>query len=224
MPNMSSNGNIPRSQLGRIPGNGWLRKDAAAAYTAMHKESMRRFGVSMALYEGSIRRTYRPLSAQWLAWNTLPRGQAAYPGTSNHGWGLAVDLMSYAQRRVVDQIGAKYGFSKSWSDAQHEWWHIRYRPGVWNGRVEKPSPFHVLTSREKKLVRKLKYHRAGMRKEERSGRGSKWYKHLKWARYWKAKIRRQMQRLQADGRKSGWDKDNRGQRYQVLAKVYKGEI
>lgn len=86
----------------------------------------RRVGVDLKIWEGPIRRTYRPLSAQWLAWNSLPRGQAAYPGTSNHGWGKAVDLMNWSQRRFIDRYGAPYGWQKRWSDAQHEWWHIKW--------------------------------------------------------------------------------------------------
>lgn len=127
---MASNGQLPASALRPIPGNGQLRNDAARAYIALHLLASRK-GVSMVITEGAIRRTYRPLSAQWLAWNTLPRGQAAYPGTSNHGWGLAVDLMSFAQRRMVDLYGAAFGWSKRWSDAAHEWWHLKFRPGVW---------------------------------------------------------------------------------------------
>lgn len=140
-----ANGRLPASTLARVPGSGpfggpVLRKDAAGLYNALHAESMRRFGVSMELHEGEIGRAYRSFPRQEIAWRTLPRGQAARPGTSNHGLGMAVDLMNRKQRWVVDQIGRKYGFSKSWSDAQHEWWHIVCRPERATAKPLRPAP------------------------------------------------------------------------------------
>jgi hypothetical protein len=124
------NGKLPSSLLRPIPGNGRMRKDAAAAYTAMYLLAKRR-GVDMRIIEGSLRRTYREYAAQLVAWSIYLHGGnlAARPGTSNHGWALAVDLMSMVQRRMVDLIGRAFGFSKAWSDAPGEWWHIKWREG-----------------------------------------------------------------------------------------------
>jgi peptidoglycan hydrolase-like protein with peptidoglycan-binding domain len=75
---------------------------------------------------------YRTLSKQWELWNLYRSGRgnlAAYPGTSNHGWGLAVDLTPTWSRWAVDQVGRTYGWSKACSDAQSEWWHIKFNPG-----------------------------------------------------------------------------------------------
>lgn len=146
---MASNGRLPASVLARIPGSGpfggpRLRKDAARAYNAMAAEAMVRWGIDMSLSEGDIGRSYRNFHRQEIArafWCGLGHCEnAAVPGTSNHGWGLAVDLMNRQQRWVIDKIGRFYGFSKSWSDAPKEWWHIKYRPGVWKGR----NPFPTL--------------------------------------------------------------------------------
>ena len=71
----------------------------------------------------------RQLYAEYLRGGNL----AAKPGTSNHGWGLAVDLGSRAMRGMVNRIGAYYGWSKAWSDAPSEWWHIKYESGHWSG-------------------------------------------------------------------------------------------
>jgi Putative peptidoglycan binding domain len=99
----------------------------------MHQRA-RRDGVSLVLIEGPIRRTYRPLSAQIAArrmWcNAGNCGNAAVPGTSNHGLGTTVDLMSMTQRRWIDRHGATFGWAKKWSDASWEWWHLRYHYGV----------------------------------------------------------------------------------------------
>jgi hypothetical protein len=129
---MASNGQLPASALSPIPGNGQLRNDAARAYIAMHMAAKRR-GVSLTIIEGPIRRTYRPLSAQNMAWSIFQHGGnlAARPGTSNHGWGLAVDLMNMIQRAMVDRIGRAFGWAKAWSDAPSEWWHMKWRAGNW---------------------------------------------------------------------------------------------
>lgn len=142
-----ANGRIPESALARIPGSGpyggpKLRADAARAYNALHEESLRRYGISMALDEGSVGRAYRSYPRQVLA-KRIYGADAAEPGTSNHGWGLAVDLMNARQRWVIDQIGHLYGFSKRWSDAAWEWWHIKYRPGTYPA-VERARRFRPL--------------------------------------------------------------------------------
>jgi hypothetical protein len=132
------NGRIPASQLMRIPGNGRLIKSAARAYWAMWFRARRR-GVSLSIIEGRDRRTYRELAAQFRVraqWCALGRCQnAAIPGTSNHGLGIALDLMSMAQRKCIDRIGAPFGWAKRWSDAAHEWWHLKWRAGVWDQPV-----------------------------------------------------------------------------------------
>lgn len=129
------NGRLPASALAPIPGSGpygapKLRRDAAAAYNALHREAMRRWGISMALHESTVGRAYRNYDQQLLAKRLYGRN-AAPPGTSNHGLGINVDLMNRQQRWVVDQIGARFGFSKRWSDAAWEWWHITYRAGIY---------------------------------------------------------------------------------------------
>ncbi|HEX8647269.1 MAG TPA: peptidoglycan-binding protein [Thermoleophilaceae bacterium] len=135
-----ANGRLPSSALAPIPG-GQLARDAAAAFNAMNAESERRFGVTLQP-EGPLG-SYRTYEHQVYLWQLYRSGRgnlAAVPGTSNHGWGLAVDF-TWQGRQIVDQIGARYGWAKRWSDAQSEWWHIRYRAGVWHGTpAEPPRP------------------------------------------------------------------------------------
>jgi hypothetical protein len=140
---VASNGRLPQAALARVKGNGWLRRDAAAAYNAMAADAARD-GVDLAIWESAMRRTYRPYGAQVVArnyWCGQGRcGNAAAPGTSNHGLGICVDLMNMTQRRWIDRNGARYGWSKRWSDAPWEWWHIRYKAGIWRGRPPKSGP------------------------------------------------------------------------------------
>jgi putative peptidoglycan binding protein/D-alanyl-D-alanine carboxypeptidase-like protein len=138
---VATNGMLPDTALAAIPG-GRLRRDAAGAWNAMNADSERRYGVTLRpLGPLSSYRTLvqqRQLRREWTA-----KGQpqnAAVPGTSNHGWGLAVDVASQRIRWVIDQIGQPYGYSKAWSDAPWEWWHLRYTPGVWHGPIVPSDP------------------------------------------------------------------------------------
>jgi hypothetical protein len=156
---MASNGRLPASSLARIPGSGpyggpKLRKDVARAYNAMHNEAMVRWGISMALHEGAVGQSYRSYDRQVLA-KKIYGSNAATPGTSNHGWGINVDLETRQQRWVIDKIGRKYGFSKSWSDASWEWWHITYQAGHFKPGRE---PYPVLRyHRKHRRVKYLQY-------------------------------------------------------------------
>lgn len=129
------NGRLPSAALADIY-QGRLRIDAARAWRAMHMEAAGRFGT--LLRPTGPNSSYRTIAAQRYYWALYKSGRgnlAAPPGTSNHGWGLAVDLATPQMRSIVDRIGAKYGWQKRWSDAPSEWWHLKYRTGVWNRTV-----------------------------------------------------------------------------------------
>jgi hypothetical protein len=82
--------------------------------------------------------------------------------------------------------------------------------------------FGRLPSHERKLAERRCYHR---QRHIKARRGSpSWAKHLAWSRFWRARIRRQMNALARAARKNGWDKDGRGWRYQLLAKAYVGKV
>lgn len=186
-----SNGQIPSSALGPIPGsNAGLLKPAAMAYRAMHLASVQRLGVSLALIDGSIGRCYRNFARQVIArnfWCAQGKcGNAAIPGTSNHGWGTTVDLMSFAQRSAIDRIGAPFGFSKSWSDASWEWWHIRYQAGHF---VPRPNPLAKLGRRRRRAASLLLYRRRERRREGRTGHGPRW-------RRWNRAVQRSYNRVE----------------------------
>jgi hypothetical protein len=87
-------------------------------------------------------RTYAQQQELYRAYLSGMGNLAAKPGTSNHGWGLAVDVASQAMRAMIDRIGGKYGWAKKWSDAPTEWWHIKYAAGIWSG-ID-PGPFGVI--------------------------------------------------------------------------------
>ena len=135
---MADNGRLPEAVLAPIAG-GQLDRAAAAAWNAMNVEA-RAGGVELRP-TGSMS-SYRTYAQQVYLYDLYRSGRgnlAAVPGTSNHGWGLAVDLATTEMRSMLDRIGRKYGWAKEWSDAASEWWHIKYRPGVWSGADPGPA-------------------------------------------------------------------------------------
>lgn len=145
---MALNGQLPASDLAAIRG-GRLRKDAAAAFNAMNDLAHKRYGRYIGIDD-----SYRPLGRpgdnargiwdQWAAWERYKAGGnlAAEPGTSNHGWGTAIDVTKDG-RRIIDAIGAAFGFSKAWSDAPGESWHILYQTGHFKPNLYPWLPLHV---------------------------------------------------------------------------------
>ena len=131
---MSKNGQLNSKELSPITGGGQLRNDAAKAWNA--------FARYIANHGGhvSVSDSYRPLGkpgdlkrgvwSQWAAWERYNQGGnlAAHPGTSNHGWGLAVDVPPDTQSLIAAH-GEGFGWAKKWSDAPTENWHFKWAQG-----------------------------------------------------------------------------------------------
>ena len=81
-----ADGFIPSSQLCSIAGGGRLRPDAAAAFDKMSQAYARVFGTNICVTD-----SYRSYTEQVKVFRQRP-SLAAVPGTSSHGWGLALDL------------------------------------------------------------------------------------------------------------------------------------
>ncbi|MFI6423643.1 D-alanyl-D-alanine carboxypeptidase family protein [Promicromonospora sp. NPDC050880] len=127
-----ANGRIPASVLCPLdfaPGH-LLRCDAAERLMALSDEFEREFG-----YPIPITDSYRSFAAQIAVAAAKPH-LAAVPGTSNHGWGLAVDLgrpisggasPEYVWLRVH---GPRYGWDNpSWArpdGTKPEPWHFEF--------------------------------------------------------------------------------------------------
>lgn len=90
-----------------------------------------------------------PVTRRWndkTWWLKRGHSPSAVPGTSNHGWGLAIDIADASGKRLEWMLGphpllspvVKYGFS--WevaSGPNAEPWHIRYVCGDdWPPAVE----------------------------------------------------------------------------------------
>jgi cell wall-associated NlpC family hydrolase len=125
------NGLIPPSALCPIGvGSHSLRCDAAAAYKAMSTAFAGAFGTPICITD-----SYRTYSSQVKLYGQKP-ALAAVPGTSNHGWGLAVDLCGGIERFGTAQYAwlkanaGRFGFlHPDWAEpgrGREEPWHWEY--------------------------------------------------------------------------------------------------
>ncbi len=157
-----TNGQIPDHLMRSIAPFGRMHHLAADAWNAMHAHaasegvnlsnvgSFRSYDQQLALFmqryvkgdSGDHRRIMRTFQGQ--KWMLKPKmAPAASPGTSNHGWGLAIDACLDIKGKKVGITGrvpnkpfsgidwllrwaGEYGFS--W-ELQSEPWHIRYVTG-----------------------------------------------------------------------------------------------
>jgi zinc D-Ala-D-Ala carboxypeptidase len=126
-----ANGQIPAADLCRLPrGDHLLHGDAALAWWKLDRAFARRFGAGMCMTD-----SYRSYEAQEQVYALKP-GLAAVPGTSSHGWGLALDLCggieSYdsAAHQWLSLHGPRWGWTNPpWariSGSLPEPWHWEY--------------------------------------------------------------------------------------------------
>ncbi len=125
------NGLIPPSAMCELGVGGHsLRCDAAAAYRAMSGAYAAAFGGPLCITD-----SYRTYAGQVKLYGEKP-ALAAVPGTSNHGWGLAVDLCGGIQTFGTPQYAwmvanaGRFGFlHPTWADpgnGREEPWHWEY--------------------------------------------------------------------------------------------------
>lgn len=121
------NGSLGVDQLCGVGDGHLLRADAAATYLALNDAFRAAFGVPLALTD-----SYRSYGSQARLYAQKP-GLAARPGTSNHGWGIAVDV---------------FGGVDSFSSPQHAWMSARgsefgwVNPGWARADGSRPEPWH----------------------------------------------------------------------------------
>lgn len=127
-----SNGMIPTANLCAVSATSThrLRCDAAAAYRALAAAYQRKFGSPLCLTD-----SYRSYDAQVTLYGQKPT-LAAVPGTSNHGWALAVDLCGGVERfgtpqhAWMQQNGPRFGWvHPQWArqgGSREEPWHWEF--------------------------------------------------------------------------------------------------
>ncbi|TCO51028.1 murein DD-endopeptidase MepM/ murein hydrolase activator NlpD [Kribbella antiqua] len=126
-----SNGVIPARKLCAVGTSGHkLRCDAAAAYLQLASAYRAHFGKRLCITD-----SYRSYSAQVDLYARKP-SLAALPGTSNHGWGVAVDLCGgiehygTVQYKWMKTHAAAFGWvHPAWADqgrSREEPWHWEF--------------------------------------------------------------------------------------------------
>lgn len=123
------NGQIPNSALCPLPfaPGHQLRSDAANAAIKLNAAYKGRFGTPLCVTD-----SYRTLAEQVDVYRRKP-GLAARPGTSNHGWGIAMDLC---------------GGIQAFGTTQHLWMRANgptfgwYLPEWARQAGSKPEPWH----------------------------------------------------------------------------------
>jgi hypothetical protein len=126
---VAENGVFDESNTDPIPG-GRLWPEAALTWNAMRAKFVADGGDPDVFVPGgadSHARTVdaqRRLKAEWTAKGHPEK--AALPGTSNHGWGIAVDIDSAAAQAWLLRNGGRYGWSHDEGDRVGEAWHFRY--------------------------------------------------------------------------------------------------
>ncbi|MET4224022.1 D-alanyl-D-alanine carboxypeptidase family protein [Oerskovia enterophila] len=130
-----ANGRIPASALTTLSfaRSHMLRCDAAAMLEELSAAYQQRFGEPIGLTD-----SYRSYSSQ-VSTRAAKPGLAAVPGTSNHGWGLAIDLTSpasnpgSAQYKWLRANAPLYGWDNPpWArsnGSKPEPWHFEYASG-----------------------------------------------------------------------------------------------
>lgn len=133
------NGEVPANQLCQVPGS--KSKDyrmscrAIPDFTAMNNAYKKQFGVNLQVDHLDRLTTYRTVADQRVLYNKYLNGTgnlAAKPGTSNHGWGIALDINmrrngagSHQSNtyKWLNANGPTYGFDDT---VPSEDWHWEY--------------------------------------------------------------------------------------------------
>ena len=148
-----TNGGIPTSSLCSPSWNAakFIRCDAAAALERMNAEYRAAFGVNM-----SITSAYRTYAEQAALHNANPVGAAA-PGTSNHGWALAIDFgggintFGTAQHNWMRSNSNRFGwFQPAWAQyygSLPEAWHWEYVGAIASGSLNQNQQLAAELSR-----------------------------------------------------------------------------
>jgi LAS superfamily LD-carboxypeptidase LdcB len=125
------NGRVSSQDLCQLPGTTHqLHHDAVPGWWKLDRAFTRRFGEALCITD-----SYRSYEAQAAVYSIKP-GLAAVPGTSNHGWGIALDLCGgvesyYSEEHIwLRRHGPRFGWDNPpWAQeggSLPEPWHWEY--------------------------------------------------------------------------------------------------
>jgi hypothetical protein len=194
---VETNGLFTRENTLPIPG-GRLWTEAARSWIAMRLAAIEDGIPPAAFMPNGPASSARTVAQQHYFWAHRPPA-AAVPGTSNHGWGLAVDVKTPVAAAWVQGNGHKFGWSWDEGARVHESWHYRYVGGY------RPRPLRLphLTAEERRWV--LEYDRLRAHGKDLARR-----------RVLRRVMRERRKAIWAAARRTGWDANHRRARYRTL--------
>jgi hypothetical protein len=195
---VARNGIFSTENTDAIPG-GRLWGPAAASWNWMRRDFIAAGGRPGDFMPAGPASSARSVPQQQGFWANQPP-PAAYPGTSNHGWGIAVDVVSRVAAEWIMRNGHRYGWS--WDEGQRvgEWWHFRCV------RVVKPPKRDALAHLrpdERRWCRELDRLRCTRRDPDRQ-------------RVLERVLTKRRKDIWRAAQESGWSKRNRAKRYRSI--------
>ena len=121
---VAHNGQFTSQNTAHIAG-GALWPEAALTWNAMHAAFVAAGGDPDHFRPGGPASSARSIAQQEHFWRNQPP-PAARPGTSNHGWGLAVDIPFGDAQRWLSTNATRWGWSHDEGARVGEPWHFRY--------------------------------------------------------------------------------------------------
>lgn len=118
------NGVFAAENTDPVPG-GRLWPEAALTWLAMRAQFVADGGDPRHFVPGGPDSSSRTLRAQRHFWANQPPA-AAFPGTSNHGWGIAVDIPFADAQGWLMRNAPRFGWSHDEGARVGERWHFRY--------------------------------------------------------------------------------------------------
>lgn len=145
----------------------------------------------------------RTLSAQRHFYANQPPA-AAFPGTSNHGWAIAVDVKTRRAAAWLLRNCGRFGWSHDEGARVGEWWHFRYvGASAALLRSLRKDPLAGYTASEKRWIREYDK----LKRENRD---------LGRRRVLIRVMTEQRKRIWREAQKTGWGRANRTRRYRSL--------
>jgi hypothetical protein len=127
---VEQNGVFTSANTDAIPG-GRLWPQAALTWKVMRVTAIRGGIAADEFVPAGRNSSARTIPAQRWFWTHQPP-PAAFPGTSNHGWGIAVDVKTRRAAAWLMGNAHRFGWSHDEGARVGEWWHFRY-VGASNG-------------------------------------------------------------------------------------------
>ena len=116
------NGQLPASALEDVGKGNKLRKGDAASSFLQMAAAAKKDNIDLV---SAITGSYRDLAGQEYMYATKPKGMAAKPGTSKHGWGVALDIGYANAQNWINKNGGKFGWGlPNWAKGGFEPWHF----------------------------------------------------------------------------------------------------